>query len=160
MARHPGRPWGRPLPEEVRRYYLDGKPESLLQDVLNHYQHNVWPIAEAIIRARINNAYDASVVIEGSAILPACTSTLESAKVYAFWFTAPNQLISARIRQSSQYDEQTPDVRHMIDCFLNRSQLFNDWLKDSLSQSGFRAIDVGLPNSQPTLLSELVEAIS
>ena len=51
-------------------YFSNLDDLSLLNDVLSHYRDNIWPIVRALVLSRVNNSFDASVVIEGSALLP------------------------------------------------------------------------------------------
>lgn len=82
LARHPGRPWvgadGKAIPEHVAEYYRKLSVEALFLDVLSHYEKNVLPQVEVIVR----HASDLSaecLLIEGSALCPGFVADLVAA---------------------------------------------------------------------------------
>lgn len=159
LARHPGRPWGGEIPRDVYDYYLSSSPNKLVEDVLDHYRKNVWPIAKAILQTRVSNSYDSCIVLEGSAILPKCVVDTPIKQTLSIWFTASEEVITGRIRRNSSYLEKSPLDQRMIDVFLERSLIYNDWLKRSLEQTGQRSIDVSDERTTHQLREEFVDLI-
>jgi len=155
LARFPGRPWGRKIPQDVQDYYNRVVGPDLLTDVIDHFQQNVWPIAEAIVRSRISNSFDRQVVLEGSAILPECVQTAGFEKARAIWFVAPREMIQERIYASSSYDSQAPDSQLLIDKFLDRTLKHNDQLVGELRSKNLFHVDV----SDQAALTECFESL-
>jgi 2-phosphoglycerate kinase len=161
LARHPGRPWRDQgeIPDDVAAYYLSRTWEVLLDEVLHHYRSNVWPIAQAMVRARVSNRFDSCLVLEGSAIWPDCVSDARFERVSSVWLTADAQLISRRIRDESRYSEKSSARQKMIDAFLNRSLAFNERVMESVERSNQRRIDVGVSGALNRLSREFVDLI-
>jgi hypothetical protein len=149
FARHPGRPWRDQgeVPELVKTYYLSRKLEVLLEEVVSHYRRIVWPIAQAVVQARIENPYDSCLVLEGSAILPDCVFESRLDEVWSIWLTAKPDLITQRIHESSRYTERSRTDQALIDIFLRRSLAFNDGIIESVSRLGQPFTDVTVPGS-------------
>ncbi|MEM7019568.1 MAG: hypothetical protein AAF512_19810 [Pseudomonadota bacterium] len=145
LSRHPGRPW-RPddsaVPAHVAQYFQTKPTEILLDEVLQHFRHNVWPIAEAIIQCRLANEYDASLVLEGSAILPDCVSQSGWDRVKPLWLVSSDDILKQRIMESSDYQTQPFKTQQAVDGFLHRSLAFNRMLIEALTDSGFDAINI------------------
>jgi hypothetical protein len=161
LARHPGRPWRDrgEVPDDVAGYYLSRTTQTLLGDVLHHYRNNVWPIAQAIIRARVANPYDSCVVLEGSAIWPDWVVDARLARVWSVWLTAEEDLIARRIRGNSHYSDRSSAAQKMIDAFLCRSVAFNARLTESAQRLNQRLVDVGTPGALSRLSRELMDLI-
>ena len=52
LARHPGRPWqekSKPIPKHVADHYQLLSADELIEDVLDHYRKNVWPLIDDIV---------------------------------------------------------------------------------------------------------------
>lgn len=159
LARHPGRPWGGDIPDDVQEYYLSDPSVDLVDDVLRHYRNNVWPIARAIVQARVANSYDACIVLEGSAVLPDCVADASLERVLPVWFTATDEVITRRIHGSSHYAEQSSLNRRMIDRFVDRSLGHNSLLLEALKGSAFRRIHVTDDFHTKPILEEFVELL-
>ena len=71
-------------------YFSNLDDLSLLNDVLSHYRDNIWPIVRALVLSRVNNSFDASVVIEGSALLPDLVAEVASEAVKPLWHLIPS----------------------------------------------------------------------
>ncbi len=159
LARHPGRPWGDAVPDDVRAYFLSRSTEQLVDEVFAHYRTNVWPIAQAIIHTRVANPFDSCIVMEGSAILPEMVAGAGIGETQAIWLTAPAQLITQRMHETSGYADGTPGDRHLIDRFLDRSLGFNERLLEHLEATGGRCIDVGGDDTGEALLGDLMNMV-
>ena len=156
LARHPGRPWTNgqtALSDDVIGHYSSLSTVELVNAVLEHYRHNVWPIVDAIVRSHMNNRYDPCLVFEGSAILPkqAVASQFEDAS--CIWLTATNNLITKRILESSHYDQRTDDEKLLIEAFLKRSLTFNEMTMEWVHQFGQRSLDVSSPDTFDKLIA-------
>ena len=71
MARHPGRPWRSAsdrVPDHVAEHYLTRSVGELITDVLHHYQANVGPNVETLIRSATTEASSDRMILEGSAL--------------------------------------------------------------------------------------------
>jgi 2-phosphoglycerate kinase len=145
LARHPGRPWrddDTPLPDDVIEYYRNPTGEDLLAGVLEHYQSNVWPIADALIRSHLNNPYDPRLVFEGSGLLPENVSASAFPRVKSIWLYGDRRLITNRIQLESKYADRDDDSQGLIDAFCNRSTSFNDWTVSEVRKHGLNSLDV------------------
>lgn len=162
LARHPGRPWRDPgeVPDDVAAYYVSRTAQTLLDEVLHHYRNNVWPIAQAVVRARVSNRFDSSLVLEGSAIWPDCVFDARFEQVLPVWLTADAQLISRRICEESRRGERSAAGQKMIDAFLSRSLAFNERVMESVERLNQRHVDVGIPGALNRLSRELIDLIN
>ena len=134
LARHPGRPWrsgGDRIPDDVEDHYNHLSVAELMDSVLSHYRSNVWPIIDAIVRSRLNNPFDLGLVFEGSAILPDLIGRAGYSRVAAIWLTAPDHLITERVRRSSNYETRSDAERRLIDAFLRRTIEIDRILRES-----------------------------
>ncbi len=150
LARHPGRPWredGSQLPGDVVAHYADLNTDELVASVLQHYQQNVWPIADSLIRSHLRNPYDPCLVFEGSAILPDQVFAAEYDGVGAVWLTAPEDLMANRIRLSSRYEGRSPAEKRLIDAFLRRTLYINRVLTHSVFANGQKSLDVSVADA-------------
>ncbi|MEQ8857424.1 MAG: AAA family ATPase [Pseudomonadales bacterium] len=132
LARHPGRPWnagGNQIPDDVVDHYTRLSVAELVDSVLSHYRSNVWPIIDAIIRSRLNNPFDPGLVFEGSAILPESVRAAGYPRVAATWLTAPNRVITERIKRSSDYETRTTAEQRLVDAFIQRSIAIDEILR-------------------------------
>jgi 2-phosphoglycerate kinase len=150
FARHPGRPWRddqKALPDDVVEHYSNLTTDALVDSVLNHYALNVWPIADAIVRSHLNNPYDPSLVLEGSAILPDRVRAADYDRVAAIWLTGTRELIKERIRRSSRYETRTAFEKRLIDSFVARSLAIDRALMASVEENKEKHLDVGSANA-------------
>lgn len=159
LARHPGRPWrddGSTLPADVIEHFSSHSSSELLEHVLAHYRTNVWPIVEAVVRSHLNNPFDPSLILEGSAVLP---DLYERAKLpatcAAAWLTVNNQELRERIFASSQFETKRPDERQLIEAFLGRSLQFNSLVVDAAAAREYPCVSSGSAASAD-FLQELV----
>lgn len=141
LARFPGRPWGE-TPPQVQSYYLERSGAGLLDDVLEHYKNNVWPIAEAIIRARVANHFDQCIVLEGSAILPDMVEQAGLTQTTSVWLVADDEVIRERIHASSGYSTASTESQQITTKFLDRSLRHNQMLVASSLISADRFVDI------------------
>ena len=145
FARHPGRPWRDDrsnVPSDVTSYYSLKSPTELVESVLHHYEHNVWPIADAVVRSHLNNPFDSCLVLEGSAILPELVRASQFQHSRCVWLTATDQLLTERIRVSSEFDSRIGDEQALIEAFIERTLTFNETLARSVGRLGERSLDV------------------
>ena len=145
LARHPGRPWKpapEKVPEHVARHYLSLSVDELVEDVLRHYQVNVWPQVEAIIASRSNESSTTGIVLEGSALWPELAASLDFDKVAAVWLTAKEEVFRQRILAGSLFSSKFPRERKLIDKFLQRTLAYNARMVDAVSRHGFILVDV------------------
>lgn len=133
LGRHPGRPWGpaaaRP---HVVDYYTRLTTQEQLVDVLRHYRDVIWP---AVLSAA--GSASGLLILEGSALLPELVETLEPGRE-AFWMVEPDDVLSARIRDGSGYEDQDARGRALVDSFVARTLAYQTWLQRSLAERGLR----------------------
>ena len=84
---HPGKPWiqvnKKFIPEHVAQHYKNLSPEALFLDVISHYEKNVLPQIETIVRS------GECLILEGSALYPELVKNLVNKNgVKAIWLTA------------------------------------------------------------------------
>jgi len=154
LARHPGRPWrvgDRQIPDDVADHYTRLSVSELVESVLSHYRGNVWPIIDAIVRSRLNNPFDLGLVLEGSAILPDLLRTAGYTRVAAIWLTAPDSLITERIKRSSDYETITAKERGLVDAFLQRALAIDGMLRDSPDTNRQNLLDASSVDSSEVL---------
>ena len=163
LSRHPGRPWrldGSAVPAHVIQYFQTRSTEVLLDEVLQHFRQNVWPIAEAIVQCRLANEYDIGLVLEGSAILPGCVHRAGWNDVKSLWFLDSNDLIRQRILAGSHYLEQPASIQRAVSGFLDRSLAFDHFLTESLAGLNFDVIDADNPEQIEHVKNAIVSANS
>lgn len=147
LAAHPGRPWRR-RPEDkvmdiVAEHYLSLSVDELMEDVLRHYRVNVWPKVEEIVASHCNQASKGGLVLEGSALWPEFTKSMDFDKVSALWLTADEETFRQRIYTNSRYRTKAPREREMVDKFLQRTVAYNARMVDIVNRQGFMLVDVG-----------------
>jgi len=100
----------------------------------------------------LNNPFDSSLVLEGSAILPdmVCASQFERAG--CIWLTAANDLIRERILESSRFDGRSQSERELIEAFTQRTLAINEIVVESARRLGQRCLDVSSSDVLPDLL--------
>jgi 2-phosphoglycerate kinase len=156
LARHPGRPWkvgDRSVPDDVVEHYTNLAVPELVDSVLQHYRSNVWPIIDAIIQSRLNNPFDVGLVLEGSAILPEQVCVAAFPRVNAIWLTAPDHLITERIKRNSNYGIGTSAERKLVDAFAKRTLEIDRILRDSVKITGQKLLDASSENTLAGLSS-------
>ena len=155
LARHPGRPWrddGARPSEDVIGYYTSGTADARLESVLAHYRANVWPIAEALVRARLNNPYDRGLVLEGSALLPESVAAAAFERTASGWLVSGPERIRERVLESSAFDRRSTDEKAWIDAFVERAIRFDAYVAESARRLGLRCVDLGVCDPFPELL--------
>ena len=145
LARHPGRPW-KPVPEKVpdhvAEHYLSLSVNELLEDVLHHYRVTVWPKVEAIVASHTDDASEAGVVLEGSALWPEFVTGLDFDGIAALWLTASDDVLRQRIHAGSMYRSKSSRERKLVDKFLERTLAYNSLMVDVVNRRGFVLVDV------------------
>lgn len=160
LTRHPGRPWGKEVPLMVRDYYMSHSGAVLLDEVLLHYRNTVWPIAQAIVSARVSNLYDSCIVLEGSAILPDLVNESKLEQTRSIWLIASEDVITQRIYASSDYFNAQSADQQVIDRFLDRSLRYNQLLIDNLKDTDNFYLDVSDTLAVNALLSEFADELT
>jgi 2-phosphoglycerate kinase len=155
FARHPGRPWRddeSQLPTDVVAHYSSESIDGLIDSALEHYRHNVWPVADAVVRSHLNNPFDPCLVLEGSAIIPELVGASPFAGFASVWLTAPNDLIRERILDSSQFGRRSQSEKRLIEAFVQRTLAINEIVVESTGRLGQRCLDVSSTDVLPELL--------
>jgi 2-phosphoglycerate kinase len=156
LARHPGRPWvgadAKAIPEHVAKYYRELSVDALFLDVLSHYEKNVLPQVEVIVRSHASNLSAECLVLEGSALWPGFVANLVALNsVKAIWLTARNQLFQNRIKGESNFCNLCEDEQHLIQKFLDRTLFYNKHMREEVKRLGFMCIDVELFTAEELL---------
>ena len=165
LARHPGRPWvgadGKAIPEHVAEYYRKLSVEALFLDVLSHYEKNVLPQIEVIVRHASHLSAEC-LVLEGSALWPGFVANLVALNsVKAIWLTARNQLFQNRIKGESNFCNVCENEQQLIQKFLDRTLFYNKHMREEVERLGFMYIDVELSTADELLNKciKLMEAL-
>jgi predicted kinase len=135
LARHPGRPWRTPeweVPPHVAEHYATLPVDELIGSVLGHYER-LWPRIEDIVRDGDD------LVLEGSALWPACVATLD---VPAVWLTATDDVLRTRIHESADYATATAGEKALIDAFAGRTTRFQELMLADVTRLGLACVDV------------------
>jgi len=144
LARHPGRPWPRgeaPVPSHVAEHYSTLGPAALIASVMAHYER-MWPMVRELILARAADTAASGLVLEGSALLPARVAELGRGDVTAFWITADETLLEARMRAESRYADADAGGRALIDAFLERTRRFQRLMLEAAAGLGLPTLKV------------------
>ncbi|MEM7555927.1 MAG: 2-phosphoglycerate kinase [Cyanobacteria bacterium P01_A01_bin.84] len=165
LARHPGRPWvgtnGKAIPEHVAEYYREMSVDALFLDVLSHYKNNVLPIIEVIVHSYTSDLSTECLVLEGSALLPEFVANLvRENNVKAIWLTARDELFQHRIKSESNFCHLCQDKKHLIQKFLNRTLLYNKYIKEEVDRLGFMFIDIESVATMEKLLNKCMELMA
>jgi 2-phosphoglycerate kinase len=155
LARHPGRPWQaniEDIPKHVADHYQSLSPNELIDDVLQHYRKNVWPLIENRLTLHAA-AGSQKMIIEGSALLPELLITRKFGDFPAIWLTASNDFLRQRIYTSSQYETKTIDEKTLIDKFVQRNDLFNDRITETVNRLELLSLNVEDASTPEALMS-------
>ena len=158
LAKHPGRPWinanTKVIQDHVVKHYKYLSVKALLLDVLSHYQQNVLPQVETLVRDNISNLSNKHLIIEGSALYPEFVVDLVNIKnVRGIWLTASGLTLQNRIYKDSNFYNVSQEDKYLIQKFLARTILYNRRIKKDLEDLKLEYIDV----ESVTTLDELVE---
>ena len=116
LARHPGRPWASvngTVKDHVAEHYRILSVESLLTDVLSHYQINVLPQIKVLVDFYTSERSTECLIIEGSALWPGFVVDLVNNSVRAIWLTGSDRLFKTRIFKQSNFDCQDKDKQYL-----------------------------------------------
>ncbi len=165
LARHPGRPWvqtnKKVIPQHVIEHYKNLSTEALLSDVLLHYEKNVLPQVEAIVRSHASGLSMECLIIEGSALYPELVKNLVRENgVKGIWLTASDQFFQNRIERESNFDNVGEDQKHLIEKFIDRTLLYNNRMMELVEQLGFISIDVKSTSTVEEVSNKCMELIS
>lgn len=156
LARHPGRPWRtkpETVPSHVAEHYRSLSINELLDDVLDHYRR-FWPTIEALVTRHATDRSCSPLVVEGSALWPDSIARLKHEGVGAIWLAASDSLLQTRIYRTSQFAEATGEEQLLIQKFLERTQLYNDYMLQAVARLRLVSVNV---EAEPSLevLSDL-----
>ena len=154
LARHPGRPWRKEpesIPEHVRTHYSTLTTDELMASVLAHYER-LWPMVRDIVTTHLAHSASDQLIIEGSALWPDWVATLADEPVTAVWLTARDDLLRARIYQSSQYHQADASRQKLIQSFLMRTIQYNNRIMQRV-----RALDLPYTLVDNSDLKDLIE---
>jgi 2-phosphoglycerate kinase len=158
LARHPGRPWqakAKDIPNHVVNHFQSLSAKALVEDVLQHYTQNVWPLIEETVALHGADTLSKKLVMEGSALLPELVITLGYENIVAVWLTASNEFLRQRIYSSSQYETKSSCEKMLVDKFVQRNCLYNDRIVAAVDRLGLTSLNV---EDAPTL-EELVSRV-
>ena len=146
LARHPGRPWASAngtVKNHVAEHYRILSVESLLTDVLSHYQINVLPRIKALVDSHTSDISTECLVIEGSALYPSFVANLvNNNSVRAIWLTGSECLFKKRIFKQSNFDRLDKDKQYLVQKFCDRTLLYNSCMQEEVKRLGFTSINV------------------
>ena len=125
------------MPQDVAEHYLSLSVDELIGDVLRHYQ-GMWANIEMLVRSADR------LVIEGSALWPESADALSDLSgVAALWLTADSELLEARIRAESRYDEGTATEKALVEKFIGRTVRYDELMMEAINKLGLESIDAG-----------------
>ncbi len=156
LGRHPGRPWritdDGGVHGHLREHFLRRTGQQALQDLLDHYDQ-LWPSVAAVV-AEHRASCAQPLVLEGSGLLPAhvVDSGWLGQTGQALWLTSPADRRRGLIRAASRYDRLDVQDQLIIDRFVDRSELYDRWMRRELER-------LGLAVSDSSDLAALVPAI-
>ena len=158
LGKHPGKPWvngnTKVIKEHVAQHYKTLSVEALLSDVLLHYQQNILPQVETLVKDCICDRSSKSLLIEGSALYPKFVEHLINTKnVRGIWLTASDRLLQNRIYRDSNFDNVSREEKYLIQKFLERTLIYNRRMREDIESLGLTLINV---ESAPTL-KELIK---
>jgi 2-phosphoglycerate kinase len=160
LARHPGRPWPtseRQVPSHVYEHYRSLTVDELIASVLDHYQR-LWPRIEELIKTRaLSRSGSRGLVLEGSALWPANVAELTVPCTAAVWLYADEDVLSARMHSTSDFDQMAAPDRYAVDKFLARTLRYQRMMLESVVQLGLDRVHTSNDRS-PGELAEVVLA--
>ena len=145
LARHPGRPWASAnggVKNHVAEHYRTLSVESLLTDVLAHYQINVLPQVEALVHSHASDLSTECWIVEGSALYPSLVVDLVNNSVRAIWLAGSDLLFQTRIFRQSNYDRLDKDKQYLVQKFCDRTLLYNRRMQEEVKRRGLISINV------------------
>lgn len=161
LARHPGRPWRpdlSPPPPHVASHYRDLGVEALIESVLAHYRR-LWPRVRELVERHAADPLAAPLVVEGSALLPDLVAELRRPDMAAFWLTADEALLAARMRRESRFDEADEASRALIAAFLERTKRFQQLTDETVRSLGLTHIVVTPADSVERVAQRVLDRV-
>lgn len=162
LAKHPGRPWrhdGVAVASHVTEHYAKLSVEELLSDVLGHYERNVLPQVETLVRTRLSDPAATGLVLEGSALWPGSIAPLLTAHLGGLWLTADDKLLTSRIHINSRYTERTVPEQLLIDKFLQRTLAYAHRMDCAITDHGLRRVSVSAEETVEAVASRCLWAV-
>lgn len=165
LAKHPGRPWVDAHPkvakEHVTRHYKNLSVEMLLLDALSHYQQDVLPQVETLVKAYTSDLSSRCLLLEGSALYPRFVEHLINTKsVRGIWLTANDRFLQTRIYRASDFDNASLEEKDLIHKFLDRTLIYDRCVREELESLGFVPIDVEFVPTLEELTNKCLEQIN
>jgi len=151
MARHPGRPWPNAKPT-IADYYGSLTVQTTFFLLQAHYE-NFQPLIATTIAAQRAKGYD--FVFEGSAIRPSLLPSSQHDDLKLICLYADNDIIRARIRKNSDWENQDQSVRMLIDRFTARTLTDNAELAKTAKENGFKMVHTDKDGWLESLLATL-----
>ena len=163
LGKHPGRPWINENTKVIRKYvakhYKSLSVEALLSDVLLHYQQNILPQVETLVKDCICDRSSKSLLIEGSALYPRFVEYLIDTKnVRGIWLTASDRIVQNRIYKASNFYNVTQEEKYLIQKFLERTLIYDRRMREDIKSLELVQIDVEFPTSKE-LIKKCLEQI-
>lgn len=152
MARHPGRPWPQARPHVVE-FYRNLSAGSMHTFLLHHHE-NMWPSIKRLVEDRL--AAKTYCILEGSAMRPEYLAELAGSKNVCICLYASADVIQNRIYSNSHYADLTPELRSLVDAFVDRSVRDNEANALAAKQRGIELIDVADHTVFANLKSKLI----
>lgn len=163
LAKHPGRPWrndGGELASHVREHYSSLAADELIEDVLKHYERNVLPQVESVIRTHSSDPSARGLVLEGSALWPDFVAPLMSERVGAVWLIGGDELLTKRVHTESHYPQKRAEDQLLIDAFLKRTLGFASRLERVIDDQGLPTIELREAEPIETLAERCLRAVA
>ena len=145
LARHPGRPWASTngtIKDRVAEHYRTLSVESLLKDVLSHYQINVLPQVKVLVNSHTWDLSTECLIIEGSALYPCFVADLIDNSVRAIWLVGSDRTIQTRIYRESNFYNVDKDKQYLVQKFCARTLLYNKRMQEEVKRLGLTSINV------------------
>lgn len=152
MARHPGRPWPHARPH-VAEFYRNLSADSI-HTFLRHHHENLWPSVKRLVEDRL--AAKTYCILEGSALRPEFLAEIAGPQNVCICLYASAELIQKRIYANSHYADLPPELRSLVDAFLERSVRDNEANALAAKQHGIQLIDVADETAIAQLKSKLI----
>ena len=138
LARHPGRP--RPIPRPHVAEMYERLSVETLHTLLLHHHANMVPVVRQALRQR-------PVIVEGNALRPELYAPDLAPGARMACLTAPDDVLRARIRASSDWATRTPRHKAQIDAFIARSLCDNAALASSAQRYTVTVFDTASDGS-------------
>ncbi len=117
-------------------YFTQTPSDRLIADAEEQHRA-VWPAVERLVHARA--VEKSPIVIEGWYFWPEWVHGLDVENLASFWLNVDREVLEARERSSSFYDQST-DRERMLRNFLGRSYWYNDLVREQADRLGMNVL--------------------